>query len=196
MSLTSSAVQERRQFLRSDVVPFHVDLLKPDRSLSASSVNFSEGGVCLRLREALEVRSLVDLQLIPHVELAGLRRPMRCQGRVAWVIQRLDLRPTPPFLFDVGIEFVDPPPALRQLMAQRGAKGSGSTIRSMPQKPLASAVIRGRQFLARLERTAAHPAGWHLVVSVDGLPCFSHHYPSEREAMAAWDRFKRQQGKR
>jgi hypothetical protein len=121
---------------------------------------------------------------------------VRCTGRVAWVIQRLDLRERPPFLYDVGVEFVDPPPMLRQLMAQQGIALAALRGRSVRERPLASSVIRGRQFVPRLERASNHPLRWHLVVTVDGVPCFSHHYPSKRTAMAAWATFKRQQAKR
>jgi hypothetical protein len=57
-------------------------------------------------------------------------------------------------------------------------------------------MIRGRQFIPRLERDAHRPSQWHLVVSVDGAPCFSNRYPSERAALSAWSQFQRQQAKR
>ena len=113
-----------------------------------------------------------------------------------WIIQRLDLRNTPPFLFDVGIEFMDPPPLLRQLMAQRGGILPRQKGRATQSKRLIVAVIRGREFVPRLERSSTRALRWHLVVSVDGVPCFSEHFPSERAAMAAWERFKRQQARR
>jgi hypothetical protein len=159
------------------------------------------------MQDPLEVRSLVRLQLTPARAGAGEGRPgdrggglrlsrrVECTGRVAWVVQRLDLRSTPPFPFDVGIEFVDPPPALRQFLAQRSAIASlkGRPVR---EKRLGSAVIRGRHFIPRLEREPSHPNPWHLVVSVDGTPCFSGHYPSDQAAMAAWTTFRRRQARR
>jgi len=120
---------------------------------------------------------------------------VECTGRVAWVIQRLDLRTTPPFLYDVGVEFVDPPPMLRQLIA-RGESLPSLRGQATPQKFLESAVIHGRPFMPRLARVENHPMRWHLVVSIDGVPCFSGHYPSERVALAAWAKFRRQQTKR
>lgn len=191
-------VAERRRFPRGPLPPrAAINLLQPHTSVSVASVNYGEGGVCLRLEEAIEVRSLVRLQLTPERPgpVGGQPRPVECTGRVAWVIQRLDLRPMPPFLFDVGIEFVDPPPVLRQLIAQRGGlaalkKPSGK------DKALEFAAIRGRHFIPHVEREGGHSSRWHLVVSVDGVPCFSGRYPSERAALAAWAKFKRQQGKR
>lgn len=178
--------------------------------MTINSVNLSEGGVCVRLddmQDPLEVRSLVRLQLTPtRVGMSesragdrssGLRLSKRveCTGRVAWVIQRLDLRSTPPFSFDVGIEFVDPPHVLRQFLNQRSeiTPLKGRTVR---EKRLESAVIRGRHFIPRLEREPNHAPHWHLIVSVDGTPCFSGHYPSDRAAVTAWATFKRRQAKR
>ena len=109
---------------------------------------------------------------------------------------RLDLRNEPPFLYDIGIEFVDPPPMLRQLMAQSGMGASAGKKRPARERLLASWAVRGRTYLPQLERTPHQTMHWHLVVSVDGVPCFSERYPSERAALAAWARFKRQQAKR
>jgi hypothetical protein len=198
MSLTSAPIQERRKFVRGELPPrFEVNLLQPRLSVAANGVNFSEGGLCLRLQDTLEVRSLVRLQFTP--EGAGSvrsQRPVTCTGRVTWVIQRLDLRDIPPFLFDVGIEFVDPPPMLRQLMVQRGVNLVAQKARPGREKFLTPSVVHGRHYAPCLTRVSNHPRRWHLVVSVDGVPCFSDHYSSERAAMTAWARFRRQQAKR
>ena len=190
-------LQERRSFPRSAAIPrVAINLLKPQGLITANSVNFSEGGLCLRLQETLEVRSLVRLQVAPEGKRA-VKGPHRveCTGRVTWVIQRLDLRDAPPFLFDVGIEFVDPPPLLRQLVARLGGRLGALKARGVSQKSFDPALIRSQRFVPQLERQAHHPLQWHLVVSVDGVPCFSGHYPSQGAASAAWVRFKRQQAK-
>jgi len=176
-----------------------VHMLQPQGVIAIDRVNVSEGGVCLRLPTMLEVRSLVRLQLTPNDGPAGRLRPVECTGRVAWVVQRLDLRDMPPFLFDVGIEFVDPPPVLRQLLAQRGVRLASvrSGGRRLPRKRHpASAVVRGRTFIPRLESDASQAVRWHLVVTVDGIPCFSGRYASERLAKTAWAQFQRQQARR
>lgn len=186
MALTSTAVQDRRRFTRGEPLgSFEVNLLKPSGAVPAESVNISEGGLCVRLQEMLEVRSLVQLQLTLN---SARSRPMRCTGRVTWVMQRLDLRTSPPFLFDAGIELINPPPPLRQLAAPAPAAG-----KRQHRKALETATVRGREFVPRLERAAGR---WHLVVSVDGVPCFSEHFPSERAAAEGWARFKRQQARR
>lgn len=196
MALTSTTLVERRKFARqAPPSQFTVHLVQPNRPTPAEGVNLSEGGLCLRLREMLEVRSLVQLQVTPR-QLAGRgRRPVRCTGRVTWVVQRLDLRGAPPFLFDTGIEFVNPPPSLRRVIVPGGASPAlqGRSIRSVKLEP---AVIRGREYVPRVERSPSAPPRWHLVVQVEGVPCVSEHYPSERAALAAWARFRRQRAKR
>jgi len=194
MALTSIAVAERRKSPR-DTLPSRVtvQLLQADRSTVAEGVNVNGGGVCLRLREMLEVRSLVQLLLTPGNGGRG-RRPVRCAGRVTWVMQRLDLRGSPPFLFDTGIEFVNPPPSLRQTIVPGGGPApQGRGARSPKPGP---AVIRGREYVPRVQRSDEPRPRWHLVVLAEGVPCESRHYPSERAALAAWVRFKRQRMKR
>ncbi len=202
MTLASTSVEERRKFTRSEPpARFQINLLQSHRSVTLENVTFSEGGLCLRLQEMLEVRAVVRLQFTAarSGEVAGplrSRRPVSCAGRVAWVVQRLDLRNEPPFLYDIGIEFVDPPPMLRQLMAQSGVGGPAGKKHSIRERSLTSWTVRGRTYLPQLERTPHQAMHWHLIVSVDGMPCFSERYPSERTALAAWERFKRQQAKR
>ena len=179
MTVTSIPAQERRKFSRNELQPpWAVNLLKAGHAVAADGMNFSEGGLCLRLQEVLEVRSMVRLQFTParlvdsprrpvahsgseerHFEEApGLKgaRGLQCTGRVTWVIQRLDLRDAPPFVYDVGIEFVDPPPTLRQFMAQSGGHSAQAKGQPVRFKALAPAVIRGREFIPSLERRASH----------------------------------------
>ena len=199
MTTTISPVEERRKSARLATPPpqFGVSLVRSARgSLSAESVNLSEGGLCVRLREMLEVRSLVELRLTPEGAAAKARRPLRCTGRVTWVVQRLDLRDMPPFLFDTGLEFVNPPAPLRQwLLRSAGIEGRAKRPAASP-KWLEQAVVRGRSYQPRLVRIPNRPDGWHLVVAVDGVPCFSEHYASERAAATGWGKFKRQRARR
>jgi len=185
-------IQDRRRFVRRGELRCSVDLLQSRRSVIAESVNMSEGGLCIRLDRMLEVRSLVQLQLTPD----RTSRPMQCRGRVRWVMQRLDLRDMPPRLFDTGIEFVNPSPSLRQFLIRQGIEMMATKKASTRQKRLEPSVIRGRTFVPRLERPVTRPSRWHLVVSVDGMACFSEHFPSERTAVTAWTTFKRRQAKR
>jgi hypothetical protein len=188
-----TAVRERRQFTRTgNLSHVAINLLEPRAVRQVSHVNYSEGGLCLRLEEALEVRSLVRLQVSRTGTDETADRPTELTGRVAWVVQRLDLRNAPPFLFDVGIEFIQSG-RLRHLSAL-AAGSNARKVRTSHSKILEAATVRGRVFMPGLERDTS--ARWHLVVSVEGVPCFSGRYPTEREALAAWAAFQRQQTKR
>jgi len=149
------------------------------------SLNLSEGGMCLRLHQPLEIRAHVRLRLFPERE----KKPVEFAGRVAWIVQRLDLRDSPPFLYDIGVEFVNPSASLRQF-----ASRSGVTVKAVEPKPkhpmLPAATIRERHYVPRLDREAVTGA-WHLIVWVEGVPCFSRRFPSHKEAVGAWEQFKR-----
>lgn len=197
MALTSAPPQEHRKFARSaSPARFEINLLRPRGAIAANTVNVSAGGLCLRLEEPLEVRSLVQLQLTPgRLPAVKGQRFLECKGRVAWVVQRLDLRAIPPFAFDVGIEFVDPPSMLRHLIARRGNRLATLQERPRREKMLEPALIRNRYFVPRLKREANPALHWHLIVSVEGTPCFSGHYATGRAAIAAWATFQREQAK-
>jgi len=154
--------------------------------LEANSLNLSEHGMCLRLQAALEIRSRIRMRLFPE----PAKKPLECAGQVAWVVQRMDLRDTPPFVYDIGVQFIDPPARLRQLASRVGIdlKALAPAIK---QPTLEAITLNGRRYLPRLEREAA-TGTWHLVVWIDGVPCFSHRYPSQREATNGWELFKRQ----
>ncbi|MBI4343323.1 MAG: PilZ domain-containing protein [Candidatus Omnitrophica bacterium] len=194
--MTTAATLERRQHARS---PFPervgIQLLEPSASIAPDGINLSEGGLCLRLERALEVRSFVRLQLSPEAQHPRRTHSIQCEGRVAWVTQRLDLRTAPPFLFDTGIEFVDPPVWVRRWLIRSTHSGRS---RPAPRqgKALAPWEAAGRRFLAYLEHDARRPSRWHLVVTAEGVPCFSGRYASARAAESAWARFKRGQAKR
>ena len=157
----------------------------PRGHLEAASVNLSEGGACLRLQEALEIHSRVTLRLFTE----SLKSPLVCGGRVAWVVQRLDLRNIPPFLYDVGVEFVDPSLRLRQLASSLGLTLKSPGGQSKQDATLQPATIHARSYVPRLQQEPGNR--WHLVVIVDGVPCFSRRYALEREAIKSWEEFKR-----
>lgn len=194
--MMKTTLQERRKFPRAECLPrVTIQLLHPDGPVSTDSINVSGGGLCFRLRRTLEVRSLVHLLLSNGTVSVRGPRSVECTGRVAWVVQRLDLRDSPPFLYDVGVEFVDPPPSLRQLVAQAGATLDrlNAADAQRAQKTVAPWTLRGRCFVPTIEREANREEPWHLVVMVEGVPCFSGRYASQRIALAAWARFKRKQ---
>jgi len=191
-------VQERRKAPRVEFQGrAEVEVPKLQSPLAANSLNFSEGGACMRLQEALDVRSSITIRLF--VQPRG--KPLECEGRVAWVIQRLDLRNTPPFLYDVGVEFIDPSSRLRQFASRIGltlrpsselSALSSVAGRRSTWSALQPALINGRRYEPRLTQEQSPDNRWHLIVTVDGVPCFSHRYPLERKALESWKQFKRQ----
>ena len=187
-----TAPVERRRHARSSHHALTVSLVRPISSGPVEFVNLSPGGVCLRLRDPLEMHSEVRLQLTPA---SRTEKGVQCPGRVAWVMQRLDLRSSAPFVYDVGIEFPEPPALIRHLLTPDAADSTPASKTEARSKMLAPFQVKGRRFLPRLSRETRHEP-WHLVISVEDVPCFSGRFASEREADAAITKFKRQQSAR
>jgi hypothetical protein len=198
MSSIVPAIERRRHPRSSFPSRLAVHLLEPPTSVEPEGINLSEHGLCLRLREALEVRSLVRLQLI---RTAQQRRPthrptpVACTGRVAWVTQRLDVRTGPPFLYDTGIELIEPPAGIRSLLVRGAPQPARATARAAGDGDLRPVALRGRRFVPQLTQEPGRNTRWHLVVRADGVPCFSGHYGSARGARAAWEQFVRRQSR-
>lgn len=186
--LTSVPTQERRTAPR---VPFHgsvtLEVLDSTLRVETQAVNLSERGLCLRVQEALDINSRLRMQLRDLQR----KRPLACQGRVSWVVQRLDLREAAPFIYDVGIEFVDPPDLLRRLASRLGLALVVPVARNGSGRTLQPAMIRSRLHVPRLTNEPGAAKRWHLVISIDDAPCFSRRYATSAEALEAWRRFKR-----
>lgn len=192
------APKERRQFLRASwPADLAINLLEPSGIGSINHVNVGEGGLCFRLPANLEVKSVIRFALTRSRNRMSKTRPMECTGRVAWVTQRLDLRSMPPYLFDIGIEFINPPSVIAGLLARQESNRPAVGALMKPRiKKLTGANIRGRQFVPRIIRDGDKAAPWHLVVSVEDVPCYSQRFASERAAVIAWVQFQRVQVKR
>lgn len=192
-----ASFKERRESSRAawpaDVA---IQLLEPSGLAPIDHVNVSEGGLCLRLPAMLEVRSLIRFQLVSGAARTTNRlRPTACTGRVAWVTQRLDLRNMPPYLFDIGVEFVKPPRFLAQWLSQKSQTGRENGEAESNAKRLSAVTIRGRRLVPRIMRDGEKPNPWHFIVSVDDSPCFSQRFSSESAAFAAWQQFQRKQAR-
>jgi hypothetical protein len=161
---------ERRKHSRG-IFAGRVQLARtPSDVLDANPVNVSDAGICLRIKELLEVSSRVQVRLF-----ASAKQPPRtCDGRVAWVVQRLDLRSSPPFLYDVGVEF------LKAAVAQTNGR--------LKWEPI---VVAQRRYTPSIQRDLAGGDPWHLVVRVDGAPCFAKRFGMLRDAREAWEKFQR-----
>ena len=192
--MAAETIERRRSARSTTTPPFAITVRHARTLVPARSVNFSNGGLCFRFRHLLEVRSLIRLRLTPEASASGssagrASQPVDCTARVAWVVQRLDLAEAASALYDVGIEFVDPPPTLRQLIARAGGRLSHADKGG----ELPSVIIRDRRYLPRVAREGGHALPWHLIVLVEGSPCFSGRYATKWQAVGAWTRFRRQQ---
>jgi len=65
--------------------------------------NVGVGGVCIALKQAVKMFSIVDIEL----DLLDLGDHIRCKGKVVWNVESEKSGTTTPRLFDVGIEFTD-----------------------------------------------------------------------------------------
>ena len=187
-TLASPSAQERRTAPR---VPFHgsitLEVLDSSLRVETQAVNISKRGLCLRVQESLDINSRLRMQLrdLPR------KRPLACQGRVSWVVQRLDLSEAAPFIYDVGIEFIDPSNLLRRLANRLGLALVTPAVRTGAGRTLRPAVIRNRLHIPCLTHEPGVAKRWHLVISIDDAPCFSRRYSSSSDALEAWRRFKR-----
>ena len=91
--------QERRRFPRA-VFPCKIILSSPIRLFSSHTENISEGGVRVLLENKLELFTTVGLEIFLEKE-----RPIKCKGRVVWVIEKVNPLKRECLMFDTGIEF-------------------------------------------------------------------------------------------
>ncbi len=172
-------------------MPFHgsviLEVLDSPLRVETQAVNFSERGLCLRVQEALDINSRLRVQLRDQ----NSKRPVACQGRVSWVVQRLDLREAAPFVYDIGVEFIDRPDLLKRLATRLGLSTLPPTARNGQSRLLRPAAIRNRLHVPQLVHERGAAPRWHLVITVDGAPCFSQRFASAHGAMGAWRQFKR-----
>lgn len=65
--------------------------------------NVGVGGVCVELRQAVKMFSVVEIEL----DLLDLGNHICCKGKVVWNIEKENGDKKKPRIFDLGIEFVD-----------------------------------------------------------------------------------------
>jgi uncharacterized protein (TIGR02266 family) len=96
--------RERRRHARHEIkIP--VDYSSVDAFFSEFSQNINEGGMFIHMEHPAELETPVALQF----RLPGEDRPIRVEGRVAWISER---KPDSPA--GVGIEFQNLSPDTRQ----------------------------------------------------------------------------------
>jgi hypothetical protein len=91
--------EERRRFPRAEF-PCKIIISSPLRLLTSHTENIGEGGIRVILEEKLDPFTVVGLELFFERE-----RPIKCRGRVVWVVEKVNPIERIPLLFDTGIEF-------------------------------------------------------------------------------------------
>ncbi len=173
---------------------WNIHVIKPTAIQSIDGVNVSNRGACLRVGHSLEINSLMDLQFkhMVSAQAENVNEIEKCSARVAWVVQRLDLRATPPFLFDVGIEWLSPPKLLIQSIFGKTAVVK-SELSAKARKALTSWQRNGREFVPKLTFEENRDPSWHLVIMADGAPCSSQRLATEKAALEALKKFQEDQ---
>lgn len=92
---------ERRKFPRV-VFPCKIVVGSPIRLLTTHTENIGGGGIRVILEEKLDIFTVVGLELFLERE-----KPIKCRGRIKWVVEKVNPLERYPLLFDTGIEFVE-----------------------------------------------------------------------------------------
>jgi len=93
--------QERRKFPRA-VFPCKIILSSPVRLFSSHTENISEGGIRVILEDKLELFTTVGLEIFLEKD-----RPIKCKGRVVWIIEKVNPLKRECLMFDIGIKFTE-----------------------------------------------------------------------------------------
>lgn len=92
---------ERRKFPRASF-PCKIIVGSPLRLMTSYTQNIGEGGVRVILEEKLEVYKPVSLELFFSRE-----NPVKCKGRIVWVVEKVNPVENTAITFDTGVEFTN-----------------------------------------------------------------------------------------
>jgi len=90
---------ERRIFPRADF-PCKIKIISKKNILVSHTENISKGGIRVILEEKLNYFEIVSLELFFKKD-----EPIKCEGRIAWVIEKMNPLEGQPIMFDTGIAF-------------------------------------------------------------------------------------------
>jgi c-di-GMP-binding flagellar brake protein YcgR len=80
---------------------------KQAETVLSHTENVGVGGLCLILKQSLEMFSEIDIE----IDLMDLNENIKCRGKVVWCVRRKKESPEKPLYFDTGIEYVNLKPA-------------------------------------------------------------------------------------
>ena len=92
---------ERRKFLRA-LFPCKIKISSQGHLLISHTENISIGGIRIMTHENLRYIQRVGIELSISKD-----KKIECEGRIAWVTEKLSPLDGEPVMFDTGIEFVD-----------------------------------------------------------------------------------------
>ncbi|MBU2474312.1 MAG: PilZ domain-containing protein [Candidatus Omnitrophica bacterium] len=112
MNLMAWDGSEKRRFVRANF-PCKITIYIPqEQVISAQTENISAGGVRVIIDKELKVSLSVDL------ELYFTENPVKCKGRVVWMLSKENLESVEIKKYDVGIEFYRIASADRSLISK------------------------------------------------------------------------------
>ena len=94
--------KEKRRFPRANFSCKIVVHTPGIRAFISHTENIGIGGIRVILDEKIPYRDIVDLEI--YIEEDA---PVRCQGRIVWVIDKINPLNKESFSFDTGVEFID-----------------------------------------------------------------------------------------
>jgi len=93
--------EEKRKFPRA-VFPCKVIIGSPVRLIVSHTENISEGGLRVMLEEKLGAYTNVGMEIFFEKE-----RPLKCKGRIIWVVEKINPLEKKAVMYDTGIQFID-----------------------------------------------------------------------------------------
>ena len=93
--------QERRKFPRA-LFPCKIILGSPVRLITSHTENIGEGGFRVLLEEKLSVFTNVGVEIFLEKD-----KPIKCKGRIVWVVEKVNPLAGESLMFDTGVEFTD-----------------------------------------------------------------------------------------
>lgn len=91
----------RRKFPRA-AFPCKIIMESPIRLLVSHTENLSEGGIRVILEEKLNAFANVGMEMFLEKD-----RPIKCKGRVMWVMEKINPLDHKATLYDTGIQFTN-----------------------------------------------------------------------------------------
>ena len=185
---------ERRQSRRLPYAgPVQIEAPARNGWISGEGRDLNEGGLSIRLTERLDLHTLVRLRLAT----GRTRTSVECVGRVAWTTERVDLRPEPPYPYDMGIEFVQVPAFIRRRLSHAYQRLREQRASRPPTRvpTLRGAALNGRYYAPSVTYETTPQPAWHLIVRSEDVPCYARRFTSAAAAVDGWRAFKRECGR-